>query len=324
LNSPNRRLPARLAAAAALLLATAGCNGGGGGGSSYAIQLEFPATTSTGAPNVITASQKTVFQHAADRIGKVIKTGLSGMPKSRFTGQTCKKSSSDPGYAVDVDVNSLLIFVEATPIDGVGLILGQSGPCFVRDSSALPAVGIMSFDSADLAALESNGQLGQVILHEMLHVVGFGTTWDATARPPPLVSLIDGEGGPTPTFTGAIAVTAYHDVGGPASTPVPVEGCSTVGTPSGCGAGTRDSHWTETVFQTELMTGWIDPVSNPLSRVTIGSLEDLGYQVNMSAADAYTLPVAAALPADQATSGAQRIHLGHDTLDLPPVVVKDH
>jgi hypothetical protein len=162
----------------------------------------------------------------------------------------------------------------------------------------------------------------------MLHVVGFGTIWTdknvlAGGLPDPLAAHVPYPAH-NPTFTGTTAIAEYHDVGGPASTPVPVEGCSTVGTPTGCGDGTGDSHWTETVFQTELMTGWIDAGTNPLSRVTIGSLEDLGYQVNMSAADAYTLPVAAALPADQATSGAQRIHLGHDTLDLPPVVVKDH
>ena len=39
----------------------------------------------------------------------------------------------------------------------------------------------------------------------------------------------------------------------------------------------------------ELMTGWINSgQSNPLSRITIASLADLGYQVNLSAADTYT------------------------------------
>jgi hypothetical protein len=40
----------------------------------------------------------------------------------------------------------------------------------------------------------------------------------------------------------------------------------------------------------ELMTGFIDPSSNPLSRVTVASLADLGYTVSFAAVDAYTLP----------------------------------
>ncbi|HMU61449.1 MAG TPA: hypothetical protein PKA66_06685, partial [Gemmatimonadales bacterium] len=38
-----------------------------------------------------------------------------------------------------------------------------------------------------------------------------------------------------------------------------------------------------------LMTGYIALGSNPLSAITIGSLEDLGYTVNYSTADAFTI-----------------------------------
>ena len=40
------------------------------------------------------------------------------------------------------------------------------------------------------------------------------------------------------------------------------------------------------------MTGFIDPGQNPLSGLTIAALEDLGYQVSQSAADAYGLQIA--------------------------------
>jgi hypothetical protein len=43
----------------------------------------------------------------------------------------------------------------------------------------------------------------------------------------------------------------------------------------------------------ESMTGFVDDV-NPLSQVTVESLGDLGYLVNASAADPYTLPGTAA------------------------------
>ena len=38
------------------------------------------------------------------------------------------------------------------------------------------------------------------------------------------------------------------------------------------------------------MTGWLNAGANPLSRVTAASLADLGYQVDLSAADSYTPP----------------------------------
>ena len=36
---------------------------------------------------------------------------------------------------------------------------------------------IMQFDTADLATMEANGSLVDVITHEMGHVLGFGTIW---------------------------------------------------------------------------------------------------------------------------------------------------
>src|SRR5258708_39129929 len=42
------------------------------------------------------------------------------------------------------------------------------------------------------------------------------------------------------------------------------------------------SHFRESVFGNEVMTGYLNNGANPLSRVTIASLADLGYQVNMA------------------------------------------
>jgi hypothetical protein len=56
------------------------------------------------------------------------------------------------------------------------------------------------------------------------------------------------------------------------------------------GPGTRDAHWRETTFGNELMTGFLNPGSNPVSRLTIASLADLGYQVGFATAEPYSLP----------------------------------
>ena len=65
---------------------------------------------------------------------------------------------------------------------------------------------------------------------------------------------------------------------------MPVEG--------GGGAGTANAHWRESVFRSELMTGFIVSAPNPLSRVTIGSLQDLGYVVDYGTADPFSLATA--------------------------------
>jgi hypothetical protein len=56
------------------------------------------------------------------------------------------------------------------------------------------------------------------------------------------------------------------------------------------GEGTRDSHWRESVLRNELMTGFVAEAGNPISRITVGSLQDLGYVVDMNAAEPYSLP----------------------------------
>jgi hypothetical protein len=88
-------------------------------------------------------------------------------------------------------------------------------------------------------------------------------------------------------FTGPGAIAAYNTIGGTGYTggaKVPVE--NTLG-----GVGTRESHWRTAAFgHNELMTGFISSTANPLSRATAASLADLGYTVNLGAADPYTLP----------------------------------
>ena len=68
------------------------------------------------------------------------------------------------------------------------------------------------------------------------------------------------------------------------------------------------------------MTGFIDAGLNPLSIVTLASMTDMGYTgVDMSLADAFTLPAATA--ADAALPGS-RIDLGDDLIRGPVAVVE--
>jgi hypothetical protein len=185
-----------------------------------------------------------------------------------------------------ISINPVFPRTVISSIDGPGRILGQAGPTLVRSGSMLPARGRMQFDAADLAALEFNGPLVDVILHEMGHVLGIGTLWSA-------LNLVQGAGTADPVFVGLSAMAEYAKVAGLSGpTPVPVANTG--------GGGTRDAHWRESVFDNELLTGFLNGgQANPISRFTIGSLEDIGYSVNYAAADTYGLPsVAAAQAAD--------------------------
>lgn len=55
------------------------------------------------------------------------------------------------------------------------------------------------------------------------------------------------------------------------------------------GAGTARGHWLEGRYAHELMTGFITGSSQPLSLLTLRSLMDIGYQVNLSVADSYSV-----------------------------------
>jgi hypothetical protein len=214
------------------------------------------------------------------------------------------------GQAVDAEIDDVLVVAEVLAIDGAGRTLGEAGPCFVRRSSGLPVMGHVRLDAADLARLEAAGRLEAVVLHEMLHVLGFGTTWTGAG-------LLAGGGTADPTFTGPSAREAFLSSragSGYVGAVVPVEG--------GGGAGTAGSHWRESVLGDELMTGWISGSSQPLSRATVASLGDLGYSVEPSRAEEGGAPAASLRVAiDGPAAAAER--LDDDVRREPPVAVDE-
>ena len=226
----------------------------------FSIDVQF-----SGSP---TASQQSTVASAAARWAQVI-TGDLPDYSANLTANAC--GVTHPAYNGLVD--DLVVFVEIVPIDGAGGTLGSAGPCWVRSGSMLPIFGSIRLDQADVAAMESSGRLFDVALHEFGHVLGIGTLWSGKG-------LLTGGGSSDPYFTGAHAITEYQNMGGAHPNPVPVENTG--------GSGTRDSHWRESLLTTELMTGWISSGGNPLSRLTVGSLDDMGYSVNYGAADSFS------------------------------------
>ena len=134
--------------------------------SNFTIQLNYLQTPTT--------AQKAAFDGAAARWSRVITGDLTDVVTNKAF-DAC--GVGDPALSNFI-VDDLLIFVSLVGIDGVGKVLGQAGPCFIRTSNKLTVIGIMKFDTADLPNMEANGTLNDVILHEMGHVLGFGSIWD--------------------------------------------------------------------------------------------------------------------------------------------------
>lgn len=236
--------------------------------SAYKIEVRFRGGLNT--------AQQNAFKTAADRWSRVI---VGDLPSVMVNGEV---------------IDDLLIVAEGVAIDGPGGILGQAGPTHLRPASAganafLPARGLMSFDSADLAQMQADGSLVDVITHEMGHVIGIGTIWTNKR-------LLVRAGTSNPTFKGANAKREFGVLMGSGPRNVPVENTG--------GPGTADSHWRESLFKTELMSGFIGGPGNPISRMTVASLKDLGYVVDLNAAEPYTLPNLMAM----ALAGAPAAH----------------
>jgi len=278
---------------------TGGSGGGGGGSGSggspgYYIDMRLSGN--------LTASQQAEFFGAAGRWASVITGDLPDVTVS-IPADACGITHG----AVNETIDDLLILVSVVPIDGPGNVLGSAGPCYVRSSGGLTLVGAVRLDEADVAYLESNGRLSDVIAHELGHVVGIGTRWGG---------LLVGAGGADPTFSGTSAVTEFLSAGGSsyAGQPVPVENLG--------GPGTRDGHWRESVFRNELMTGWLDLSGNPLSTITVAALADIGYVVDFNGSDGFSVSSASAASND-VTASLPRLELREGTLPIQPTAVDE-
>ena len=233
--------------------ASSGSSSGGTGTTTSASTGNFQIDVSMSG---LTAAEQQTVQQAVDRWEQII---VGDLPDVTYNGQT---------------IDDIHIDISAVTVDGAGGILGQSTATAYRSGSELPYLGYIQLDTADAASMQSSGSLLGVLEHEIAHVLGFGVIWSD-------LGLLTGTNSSNPGFTGANAVAEYNALFGTNASAVPVEADGS--------AGTRLSHWDETVFGNELMTGWYNSgQTNPLSRITVASLADLGYTVNLAAADAYT------------------------------------
>lgn len=237
------------------------------------------------------AAQQALFTGAAARLSGIITGDVPDLSAQPIDVAPCGVTGQTLNEAID----DVIIFASAQFIDGKGQVLGRAGPCYIRDPGVHSTiVGAMQFDSDDLDDLITSGLAQDVITHEMLHVLGVGTLWELNTTNPQ-VHLLQGGGTIDPRYVGEQGRQGCVAFGGTATcaTNVPLEG-------NVSGPGTADSHWREpksgtgpSVFGNELMTGYLNQGSNPLSSLTVRALADLGYVVNTADNDNFIFPGAA-------------------------------
>ncbi|MDX1675074.1 MAG: putative Ig domain-containing protein, partial [Longimicrobiales bacterium] len=225
-------------------------------------------------------------------------------------------SSSCGGFGDAVNgttLDDIIVLINIGPIDGAGEggfnTIGLAGPCAIRSEGStdpnLPAFGLLTLDSYDLGTLVGTDLLTDLIFHEIGHVLGFGSLWE-------FLDLVSGSGTNDPTFTGSGALEEWSALGGTGNVPLANTGDTT----------TVEGHWRESVFDAEIMTGFAEQVGveQPLSRVTIASMEDMGYTADRSQADDFSLTSAlVGFTTDQADDGALLL----DRLLRVPIYVLD-
>ena len=225
---------------------------GRGATGDYKIKIKFEAN----AEGVeLESKHKALIERAARRIEAMITGDISG------------------GLAIDNTITAKL--KDASASDGEYGTLASAGATSVY-SGVQAATGSITIDEADLDRMYEGGYAYSTYLHEIMHVVGFNSSH----------SNFSGI-----TYNGANAIAQYNEIMGTSETQLYLEDDG--------GAGTALSHWEEdetngTVegFDNEIMTGISEGAGfkEPLSKVSIGVLEDAGYEVDYDAADTWTGP----------------------------------
>lgn len=216
------------------------------------------------------------FIDAANRWQSLISGYQNGFVVGRSSGSTA---------TIGTQLTTLNINASVEAIDGVGQVLGSAGPTATivdQLNFELASDGLMRFDIADISNLVSSNVFDDVILHEMGHVMGFGTLWTDNGV------YVTGSG----EFTGTTATSFWQSEFGQTGNP---------NVELGGGSGTRNGHWNEVDggagvtgvrdslgrdMRYELMTGWLnsDSQGTPfISNMTLGSFVDIGYRANFQA-----------------------------------------
>jgi hypothetical protein len=178
-------------------------------------------------------------------------------------------SGFDAGYKIDA---SIYVELAVSKIDGASGVRARAGPCAFDRTTELPRIGTLQLDMDDVLDMLNRGVFVNIIVHELGHIIGIGSEWGRHR-------LIEGRGTVDPEYRGDGGRAGLLRLGGSGRPKLADLG----------GKGRYELHWRESTFGDEIMTGQISAGKQPLSILTLMSLHDLGYLVNLTVAEPLTL-----------------------------------
>lgn len=246
----------------------------------FGIEVRF-----LGAP--LGAAQRSAVNEAARRVSALIASPFEPVRVDVPAGE-CDRGLP----ALRGRLTRLVVFVRVKRLDDDLYATGM--PCDLHDGSFLPIYGVVDLNSSGLSELPRTDVLDTMI-HEFLHVLGVGTLWERDAR----ISVSGDQDdrvfvkrqGKTTLYVAPRAVAAFRALGGKGA-----------GIPLDPDRG----HWAGEVVCSEVLSGSSGDYTgrlNPVSPLTLGALEDLGYRVQARGAAPFRLPVGAC-PVDAGAADA--------------------
>ncbi len=231
-----------------------------------------------------TASQNDIIAKVADRYASMI--GVGGSDESvNLPADQCAPGMPELS---DYEVDDFGLWVVIGPLDGAGNAVAMSGTCIWRADTGfgwvgMPTVGAVVLDEADIARLESDGVLEAVVTREMASALGFNPAmWKRHGflRSPSLPDSPDADA----HMNAPLVVAAFDAAGGAgyAGARAPLE--------NGAVEAISDQFWRQSVFGDEVMTAYVTGDSQPLSRITLEALYEVGLEIDVMMADPFTLP----------------------------------
>ena len=247
-----------------------------------------------------TEKQKAEILEAAERWTEVIEGDLPDVP----VDGDLPCIGDDPRVVGSVD-DLVVLAVPDFEADDAGL--AYAFQCGVREGSGLAYVGDTQYVMWWFERYPEFFKMREVGIHEIGHIVGIGIgePWEEWKREPE-------DSTPDPHFAGPLAIEAFDSAGGEdyPGNKVPLEINR---------SGRAGSHWREDVMEAEIMS----PVygGKILSAITLQALADMGYDVDLTEADDYSLNEILEMRGDEALPDTVPIPV--DVVRRGPVVVVD-
>ena len=208
--------------------------------------------------NPVTERQERVIRAAARRWTSVITADVPDyVIQQDQEVRTCEAQTVQISEGEQIDDIRIHVSVLEQHLGGSG----WGGTDLTRPDSHLPAVGCIGLWAPTMDV--------RTVMHEIGHALGFTSqVWNE-------IGLFQDDE-QDPHFTGPLAIAAFDEAGG--------AGYRAAKVPTQKGGG---SHWRSPMLSGEIM---LSARGSALSAITVQSMADMGYGVDVAFADPYTLP----------------------------------